>query len=290
MKMIFWRVLENGKEIDKVPYTEDCSADYVKRSLIDHDGYPDNIEVIKDNYSQPGEEKRLKQEAEEDHAEIMELKKERNRLKIGLDTRDRELEEAKERYMILKKHLDRCEIALSQATVKSHLTTAEKAEEAAEIIHRQKVMLKTANTENDIIRKNAVEMLVDICYLLECSEDFKELKRPEKLYRIIADRISDIEQSRRENVGALAEARKELAERAEAHETAERMREETRAANRGILSQLTDVQQSCQRLQEAALAAREGEKTAKDKARELQNDLDKANDILNEEYNKRMGE
>ena len=46
-KMIFWNVYLNGKLIDSVPYIEDCDKEYVKRSLIDHDGYADDIEVRK---------------------------------------------------------------------------------------------------------------------------------------------------------------------------------------------------------------------------------------------------
>jgi hypothetical protein len=47
MKMIFWLVYLNGKLLDEVPYDEDCSADYVRRSLINHDGYNPNIVVKK---------------------------------------------------------------------------------------------------------------------------------------------------------------------------------------------------------------------------------------------------
>ena len=46
-KMIFWDVILNGKVIDSVPYTESCDADYVKRSLIGHDGYDSGISVRK---------------------------------------------------------------------------------------------------------------------------------------------------------------------------------------------------------------------------------------------------
>jgi len=45
MTMVFWDVYLNGKEIDSVPYEADCSAEYVRRSLIEHDGYDPEIEV-----------------------------------------------------------------------------------------------------------------------------------------------------------------------------------------------------------------------------------------------------
>lgn len=47
MKMIYWNVYHNGFCIDSVPYEKDCDSDYVRRSLIQHDGYPDNITVRK---------------------------------------------------------------------------------------------------------------------------------------------------------------------------------------------------------------------------------------------------
>ena len=45
MKTIFWNVYLNNRLIDSVPYTENCDADYVKTSLIEHDGYDPNIKV-----------------------------------------------------------------------------------------------------------------------------------------------------------------------------------------------------------------------------------------------------
>jgi hypothetical protein len=45
MQIQWWVVSVNGRTIDEVPYTTDCDADYVKNSLINHDGYPNNIEV-----------------------------------------------------------------------------------------------------------------------------------------------------------------------------------------------------------------------------------------------------
>lgn len=45
MRMRWWLVSLNGREIDRVPYTQDCDADYVRRSLIDHDGYDSRIKV-----------------------------------------------------------------------------------------------------------------------------------------------------------------------------------------------------------------------------------------------------
>jgi hypothetical protein len=46
MKMNAWNVFVGRKCIDTVFYTANCDADYVRRSLINHDGYPWNI-VIK---------------------------------------------------------------------------------------------------------------------------------------------------------------------------------------------------------------------------------------------------
>lgn len=45
MKMIFWDVYHNGKLIDSVPYDENCTYEYVKKGLIDHDGYNPSIEI-----------------------------------------------------------------------------------------------------------------------------------------------------------------------------------------------------------------------------------------------------
>ena len=50
-KTIAWDVLvpkmSGLVEIDTVFYTEDCDAEYVRRSLVEHDGYPSNIVVKK---------------------------------------------------------------------------------------------------------------------------------------------------------------------------------------------------------------------------------------------------
>jgi len=46
-KMIFWDVYLKGRLIDSVPYTEDCSYEYVKNGLINHDGYNPCIEIRK---------------------------------------------------------------------------------------------------------------------------------------------------------------------------------------------------------------------------------------------------
>lgn len=40
-----WDVILNGKVIDTVWFNKDCDADYVRRSLIDHDGYHYRITV-----------------------------------------------------------------------------------------------------------------------------------------------------------------------------------------------------------------------------------------------------
>lgn len=47
MNMTFWNVYHNSFLIDSVPYEKDCDAEYVRKSLIQHDGYPDNIKVRK---------------------------------------------------------------------------------------------------------------------------------------------------------------------------------------------------------------------------------------------------
>ena len=39
-KMMSWNVYSKGRWIDTVWYTKDCDAEYVRTSLIDHDGYP----------------------------------------------------------------------------------------------------------------------------------------------------------------------------------------------------------------------------------------------------------
>jgi hypothetical protein len=40
-----WNVYLNGKWIDTVFFSESHSANDVKFSLVEHDGYPDNIQV-----------------------------------------------------------------------------------------------------------------------------------------------------------------------------------------------------------------------------------------------------
>lgn len=40
-----WSVYLNGRFIDKVFYTSDCDAEYVKKSLVEHDGYNPSITV-----------------------------------------------------------------------------------------------------------------------------------------------------------------------------------------------------------------------------------------------------
>lgn len=43
-----YKVILNGKEIDKVYYAEKQDKDEVKRSLINHDGYNPNIVIVKE--------------------------------------------------------------------------------------------------------------------------------------------------------------------------------------------------------------------------------------------------
>lgn len=40
-----WNVVVDGQVIDTVFYHSSCDADYVRRTLIEHDGYPGDIEV-----------------------------------------------------------------------------------------------------------------------------------------------------------------------------------------------------------------------------------------------------
>ena len=40
-----WNIYHRGRLIETVFYTEECSAEYVKDSMIDHDGFPPGIEV-----------------------------------------------------------------------------------------------------------------------------------------------------------------------------------------------------------------------------------------------------
>lgn len=40
-----WDVILDGTIIDTVFYQKNCDSDYVKTSLIDHDGYDPNISV-----------------------------------------------------------------------------------------------------------------------------------------------------------------------------------------------------------------------------------------------------
>jgi hypothetical protein len=49
MDMIAWLVYLNGKEIDTVFYTPDCDAEYVRKSLVEHDGYHPCIRIKRRN-------------------------------------------------------------------------------------------------------------------------------------------------------------------------------------------------------------------------------------------------
>ncbi len=44
-----WNVYNQGKRIDTVFYNPTCDADYVRRGLVDHDGYPSTITVRRCN-------------------------------------------------------------------------------------------------------------------------------------------------------------------------------------------------------------------------------------------------
>lgn len=41
-----WHVYFKGRWLDTVFYTHDCGAEYVKRTLVNHDGYPPGIVVL----------------------------------------------------------------------------------------------------------------------------------------------------------------------------------------------------------------------------------------------------
>lgn len=43
--MQYWNVYLRGKLIDSVPYDRDCTAWYVRHTLVNHDGYPESIKV-----------------------------------------------------------------------------------------------------------------------------------------------------------------------------------------------------------------------------------------------------
>jgi len=46
MKQIAWNVYSNGKHIDTVFYDKGLDGDYVRDSLINHDGYPPDTFVV----------------------------------------------------------------------------------------------------------------------------------------------------------------------------------------------------------------------------------------------------
>ena len=47
MVMQAWDVIRNGRVIDTVFYDKDCTLWYVRKGLIEHDGYPVDIVVQK---------------------------------------------------------------------------------------------------------------------------------------------------------------------------------------------------------------------------------------------------
>lgn len=40
-----WKVILNGRHIDTVFFMRNCDAEYVRKSLIEHDGYSPSISV-----------------------------------------------------------------------------------------------------------------------------------------------------------------------------------------------------------------------------------------------------
>lgn len=47
MTLATFVVKRNGKEMDTVHYAADMNSEEVRRSLISHDGYPSDIQVIR---------------------------------------------------------------------------------------------------------------------------------------------------------------------------------------------------------------------------------------------------
>lgn len=45
--MVRWSVRREGEEIERVTYLPSFTAEDVKRSLVEHDGYEDTIEVVR---------------------------------------------------------------------------------------------------------------------------------------------------------------------------------------------------------------------------------------------------
>lgn len=43
--MQFWNVYLNGKWLDSVPYDKNCDKEYIRKGLIEHDGYDPSIWV-----------------------------------------------------------------------------------------------------------------------------------------------------------------------------------------------------------------------------------------------------
>lgn len=43
--LVRWSVYRDGEEIERVSYTREFTAEDVRMSLIEHDGYEDTIEV-----------------------------------------------------------------------------------------------------------------------------------------------------------------------------------------------------------------------------------------------------
>ena len=45
--MATWKVYLNSEEIDNITYQDDCDAEWVRETLINHDGFDSNIIAIK---------------------------------------------------------------------------------------------------------------------------------------------------------------------------------------------------------------------------------------------------
>ena len=55
MNVQFWNVYRKGRLIDSVPYSHDMDRAAVIRSLIEHDGYPQDITVRRHHFRTPAQ-------------------------------------------------------------------------------------------------------------------------------------------------------------------------------------------------------------------------------------------
>lgn len=53
--MVRWSVRRDGEEIERVSYLRTMSAEDVKKSLVEHDGYDEGIEVVRADFAAASE-------------------------------------------------------------------------------------------------------------------------------------------------------------------------------------------------------------------------------------------